>query len=172
LTGIGPWTVWWNDGVVQTTNSTTGFGPLTLTRLVASQQDDLNTVTTNVFYISKLVDGRCTASMNDITGQVEILVTPCLTIWLTNQTNVVLSWIGNWWLLSTTNLTDLSSWGRPRLQTTGQALLRTHHGSSNSVRPKPSLKTACQASDNILGLVRSVVLWKGLKPEGHGVART
>jgi hypothetical protein len=108
LTGIGPWRIWWNDGFEQTTNSTSGSGPLTLTRTVTPQRFNLNTVTTNGFYITNVVDAHCTAWANDITGWVEILVTPCLTIWLQNQTNVVLSWVGNWWLLSSGDLTN--SW--------------------------------------------------------------
>jgi hypothetical protein len=114
LTGVGPWTVSWNDGVVQTTNGPAG-SPVTLVRTVnPTNSFGVNTVSNNVFYVTNVVDANsCIGNLpGDITGFVTNTINPQPTATVSligtvdNMTNiyssqtvtnrVVLTGIGPW----------------------------------------------------------------------------
>lgn len=78
LTGLGPWTVYWNDGTTQPV-PTTGPGPVIVTRVVIPTNDfAANTASNNVFFVTNVVnsDGCSANQAGDITGNVSVLVNP------------------------------------------------------------------------------------------------
>jgi hypothetical protein len=78
LTGIGPWTLWWNDGTRQT-NSTTGPGPVVFTRQVfPTNSVAANAARTNVYYLTNLAnaDGCIGSQAGDLAGTNFIIVNP------------------------------------------------------------------------------------------------
>jgi hypothetical protein len=81
LTGIGPWTVAWNDGTVQVSN---GPAPFTLTHTVFPTNMFANAASNNVYYVTTLSDVSCLASQpGDITGTNLVVVNPRPTATLT-----------------------------------------------------------------------------------------
>jgi hypothetical protein len=81
LTGIGPWTVAWNDGTVQVSN---GPAPFTLTHTVFPTNTFANAASNNVYYVTTLSDVSCVASQpGDITGTNLVVVNPRPTATLT-----------------------------------------------------------------------------------------
>jgi hypothetical protein len=78
LTGIGPWVVTWNDGLVQT-NASVGAGPVTLARTVhPTNSFGVNLASNNVYYVTGVVDGTLCAGdhSGDITGAVTNTINP------------------------------------------------------------------------------------------------
>jgi Ig-like domain CHU_C associated len=78
LTGLGPWTVYWNDGATQPV-LTASPGPVILTRDVFPTNDfAANTASNNIFFVTNVVSGDgCSANQSgDITGSVAVLVNP------------------------------------------------------------------------------------------------
>jgi hypothetical protein len=86
LHGIGPWTVTWNDGLIQT-NSQVGAGPATLTRTVFPTNVLANAATNYVYYVTSLSDSTCVSEAGDITGTNLIVINPLPTATLTISTN-------------------------------------------------------------------------------------
>ena len=79
LTGIGPWTVWWNDGTVQTTNTSSGFGPATLVYTVAPTNSfGANTASNNIYYVNSVSNAdTCLGNFpTDILGTNTVTVNP------------------------------------------------------------------------------------------------
>jgi hypothetical protein len=107
LTGIGPWTVYWNDGTVQTAS---GSGPVTLTRTVFPTNTFANMASNNVYYVTSVSNAdMCIGNLpGDIIGTNTITINPRPTATLTpfNITdcnegnsfplNVTLTGIGPW----------------------------------------------------------------------------
>jgi hypothetical protein len=88
LTGIGPWTVFWNDGTIQTTNF--GSGPLTLTRNITPTTSSANAASNNVYFVTMVTNGIDTCIGNqpgDITGTNHFLINPLPTVTLAITTN-------------------------------------------------------------------------------------
>jgi hypothetical protein len=86
LTGIGPWVVTWNDGLMQT-NTIIGPGPVTLERTVyPTNSFGANTASNNVYHVTGVVDGTgCTGDQSgDITGVVTNTINPRPTSVLTS----------------------------------------------------------------------------------------
>jgi hypothetical protein len=78
LTGIGPWVVTWNDGLMQT-NTSIGAGPVTLLRTVyPTNSFGANMASNNVYYVTGVADGTgCTGDQSgDITGVVTNTINP------------------------------------------------------------------------------------------------
>lgn len=75
LTGIGPWTVFWNDGTIQTTN---GLGPLTLIRSVVPTNTFANAASNNVYFVTVITNAdTCIGNQpGDITGTNLIVINP------------------------------------------------------------------------------------------------
>jgi hypothetical protein len=111
LTGIGPWTVLWNDGTPQTTN---GTAPVTLLRPVAPTNAPGSSFASNfVYYVTNVVNAdTCLGNeAGDILGTNTIIVNPRPTALITStdvtrcdygQTNtlaVQLTGIGPWTVL-------------------------------------------------------------------------
>lgn len=87
LTGIGPWTVLWNDGTAQTTN---GAGPLVLTRNVTPTTSSANAASNNVYFVTMVTNDVDTCIGNqsgDITGTAQFIINPLPTVTLTITTN-------------------------------------------------------------------------------------
>jgi hypothetical protein len=87
LTGIGPWTVFWNDGTIQTTN---GTAPLISTRNVTPTTSSANAASNNVYFVTMVTNGTDTCIGNqpgDITGTAQFLINPLPTVTLTITTN-------------------------------------------------------------------------------------
>jgi hypothetical protein len=83
LTGIGPWTIFWNDGLIFTNGS--GSGPYTNNRAVAPLPASPNDGSNSVFYITNVIDGKgCVAS--SIVGTNQFLVLPRPTATLVSTT--------------------------------------------------------------------------------------
>jgi hypothetical protein len=81
LTGIGPWTVQWNDGTNQTVGTPGQAGPMLLSRAVLYPTNFFaaNVPHTNVYFVTNVSDyWSCLASvgLNDIAGRVELIVSP------------------------------------------------------------------------------------------------
>jgi hypothetical protein len=86
LTGIGPWIVTWNDGLVQTNSQI--VGPATLPRIVSPTNALANAASNNVYYLMSVADSTCVASPpGDITGTNLVVVNPLPTVTLTISTN-------------------------------------------------------------------------------------
>jgi hypothetical protein len=86
LTGIGPWIVTWNDGLVQTNSQIAG--PATLPRIVSPTNALANAASNNVYYVTLLSDSTCVASApGDIIGTNSIVINPLPTVTLTISTN-------------------------------------------------------------------------------------
>ena len=67
LTGIGPWTVTWNDSFTETVGS--GSGPYTNARPVIPFDPFVNNFSNNVFYITSVSNAdTCAANAADISG--------------------------------------------------------------------------------------------------------
>ena len=81
LTGIGPWTITWNDGIIQT-NATT-----TLERTVYPTNTLPNAASNNVYYVTSVSDSTCVSQPGDITGANLIVVNPLPVATLTISTN-------------------------------------------------------------------------------------
>jgi hypothetical protein len=75
LTGIGPWTVTWSDGLVQTTNAPLG-SPAIATRVVTTNNPLANLPTNYTYTVTALTDANCTAGAGDRTGNAVITVNP------------------------------------------------------------------------------------------------
>ena len=78
LTGVGPWVVTWNDGLLQT-NITVGAGPVKLTRTVyPTNSFGANSPSNNVYYVANVVDADgCAADQpGDLTGAVTNTINP------------------------------------------------------------------------------------------------
>jgi hypothetical protein len=86
LTGIGPWTVVWNDGTIQTTN---GAGPLALIRNVTPTTSSPNAASNNVYFVTIVTNAdTCIGNQpGDITGINNFLINPLPTVTLTIKTN-------------------------------------------------------------------------------------
>ena len=86
LTGIGPWTVVWNDGTIQTTN---GTGPLISTRDVTPTTSSANAASNNVYFVTVVTNtDTCIGNQpGDITGVAQFLINPLPTVTLTITTN-------------------------------------------------------------------------------------
>jgi hypothetical protein len=81
LTGMGPWTVQWNDGTNQIIGIAGQAGPVLLSRtlLVPMSQSGANGPQTNVFFVTSVSDlGGCQANpaFGDIVGQVALMINP------------------------------------------------------------------------------------------------
>ena len=78
LTGFGPWTVAWNDGVVQTTNGPAGTTVTLLRTVNPTNSFGVNTLSNNVFYVTNVVDANsCIGNLpGDITGSVTNTINP------------------------------------------------------------------------------------------------
>src|SRR5262249_48123933 len=81
LTGLGPWTVMWNDGTNQTIGAAGQPGPLTLARTVLEPTNfsQPNEQHTNVYFVTNVTGYsgcRANPSLGDITGRVELVVNP------------------------------------------------------------------------------------------------
>jgi hypothetical protein len=82
LTGIGPWVLTWNDGVVQTNVS--GI----LQRVVSPTNVLANAASNNTYYVTSLLDSTCVANEpGDITGTNLFIINPLPTVTLTISTN-------------------------------------------------------------------------------------
>jgi len=78
LTGIGPWTIAWNDAFTETVGS--GPGPFTNARPVIPFDPFANNFSNNVFYIMSVSNAdTCVANTGDITGTNIIRVNPLST---------------------------------------------------------------------------------------------
>jgi len=77
LTGIGPWVIRWNDGTLQTNNTTSG-GPVLLTRLVFPTNTSTTTPSNNVYFVTSVSnsDGCIGNQPGDILGTNTIAVNP------------------------------------------------------------------------------------------------
>jgi len=77
LTGIGPWTVTWNDTTIQTV-PIAGSGPATLTRTVTPGPFDSNHASNHVYFVTGVSNAdTCIANQpGDIQGNVSILINP------------------------------------------------------------------------------------------------
>jgi hypothetical protein len=87
LTGIGPWTVVWNDGLIETTN---GTAPLILTRNVTPTTGSANAASNNVYFVTMVTNNTDTCIGNqpgDITGSAQFIINPLPTVTLTITTN-------------------------------------------------------------------------------------
>jgi hypothetical protein len=115
LTGLGTWTVLWNDGFVQT-NTSTGPGPTNLTRTVIPSDPFLNAPSNNIYYITNLSnpDGCLANQPGDIVGTNVITINPrpTATITSTNFPNLFAATncnVGSAYAL-TNSLTGLGPW--------------------------------------------------------------
>ncbi len=88
LTGIGPWTVVWNDGTIQTAPQT-GPGPVNLTRTVVPTNSFASVASNNVYYVTIVTNAdMCQGNVaGDILGTNIITVNPLPTVTLTITTN-------------------------------------------------------------------------------------
>lgn len=77
LTGVGPWTIYWNDGTIQTA-SQTGPGPAQITRIVYPTNSFANNVSNNLYYVTIVTNAdMCMGNVaGDIVGQDSVLVDP------------------------------------------------------------------------------------------------
>jgi hypothetical protein len=76
LTGVGPWTVTWNDGVVQTTNAAAGAS-VALLRTVIPFDPSPNAPSNNIYYVTNVANSNgCSANPGDIFGTNVITVNP------------------------------------------------------------------------------------------------
>jgi hypothetical protein len=75
LTGIGPWTVYWNDGTVQVA---TGSAPQLLMRTVFPTNPLLNAASNNVYYVTNITGANtCVGNLpGDIIGTNTIVINP------------------------------------------------------------------------------------------------
>lgn len=108
LTGLGPWTVIWNDGTVQTAS---GFGPVILTRTVIPTNNFANTGSNSVYYVTVVTNAdMCIGNQpGDITGTNLISINPLPTVTLTVATNdffVSTNGMGTGLLETVTNVTS------------------------------------------------------------------
>src|SRR5262249_39560590 len=81
LTGLGPWTVMWNDGTNQTIGTEGQAGPVVLARTVVYPTNffQLNGQHTNAYFVPNVIGySGCLANPNlgDITGRVDLVVNP------------------------------------------------------------------------------------------------
>jgi hypothetical protein len=90
LTGLGPWVITWNDGVIQT-NSSAVAGPVILTRDIVPTNSDFNIPSNNTFFVTAVVNGNSCAAIpgTDIKGLVEVWVDPRPTALMEDLTTVV-----------------------------------------------------------------------------------
>jgi hypothetical protein len=107
LNGIGPWTVYWNDGTVQVAN---GSGPLTLTRTVFPANELANAASNNVYFVTVVSnDDMCEGNQpGDITGHASITVDPRPTATLAPLVATVCNTGGSYTLTAT--LTGIGPW--------------------------------------------------------------
>src|SRR5205823_860671 len=75
LTGIGPWTVTWSDGFVQTNTAALGSG-VVATRVVSTNNPLANLATNYTYTVTELRDAHCTGSPSDRTGNAVVTVNP------------------------------------------------------------------------------------------------
>jgi len=92
LTGLGPWTVWWNDGLVQSA-AVAAAGPVTLTRTVIATNAELNLASNNTFFVTVVSNAdTCLGNQpGDITGTASIWVNPRPTATLSIAANDISS---------------------------------------------------------------------------------
>ena len=93
LTGLGPWTAWWNDGTVQT-NTSSVAGPTNLTRMVyPTNSFGANTASNNVYFVTTVSNAdTCLGNQpGDITGTNVVTVNPRPTATVTTETNTICS---------------------------------------------------------------------------------
>ncbi|HTB84907.1 MAG TPA: hypothetical protein VK742_14720 [Candidatus Sulfotelmatobacter sp.] len=113
LHGLGPWTVTWSDGFIQTTNSLSGAGPLLLTRDIPTNEvhDVLLNLQTNFTFTITSISNQDTCLGNqpgDITGTNLVYVNPRPRATLvTSQTICNGAWNG---VVLRANLTGLGPW--------------------------------------------------------------
>ena len=116
LTGLGPWTVFWNDGTSQTTNKV-GTGPVTIYYTVyPTNSVGANMASNNVYYVTAVSNAdTCIGNQpGDITGTYTVTINPRPTATLQpfNATNCndgtsftltnVLTGIGPWTVIGAT----------------------------------------------------------------------
>ncbi|MGH9615009.1 MAG: hypothetical protein ACRD4P_18245, partial [Bryobacteraceae bacterium] len=77
LHGLGPWTVTWNDGLVQT-QPAAGGGPVLLTRTIIPTNTVFNAPSNNTFFVSGISNAdTCVGNLpGDIVGTASIWVNP------------------------------------------------------------------------------------------------
>ena len=77
LTGLGPWTITWNDGLVQTEPEPVA-GPVTLTRTIIPTNTDLNVISNNTFFVTVVSNAdTCLGNeLGDLTGVASVWINP------------------------------------------------------------------------------------------------
>ena len=78
LTGVGVWTVTWNDGLVQSANTTAGNSATLLRTVAPTNGFGANTFSNNLYYITSIVDtNSCLGNQpGDIRGTNTMVVNP------------------------------------------------------------------------------------------------
>jgi len=163
LTGIGPWTVVWNDGFSQTTN----VSPLIRT-VHPTNSFGANVATTNVYYITGVSNAdTCIGNLpGDITGTNKVIINPIptATLSITNMDFAAFSSTGTNMLLSVdligTNIDVRTAFNYSTV--TNQVL---KHGHPNN----PAFWTTNQITNivsltNITLYVTNHVVLTGIKP--------
>ena len=104
LTGIGPWTVVWNDGYVQTTNASPGSAQTLVRTVYPTNSFGANTATTNVYYVVAVSNAdTCLGNLEgDISGTNVIIINPAptATLSITNTDIAAFGYNGSNMLLS------------------------------------------------------------------------
>jgi tetrahydromethanopterin S-methyltransferase subunit B len=93
LTGIGPWTVYWNDGYVQTTNAGLGNSATLIRTVYPTNSYEADTFSNNVYFVTN-VSNADTCSGNqpgDITGTNTVTINPRPTVYVTGSTNIYIA---------------------------------------------------------------------------------
>ena len=121
LTGIGPWTVIWNDGYTQTI-TTNLDSPAILTRTVVPSDPSLNTFSNNVFFVTVVSNAdTCLGNQpGDISGTSTVRINPRPTVSVVTTNTIcngdsavlqaILTGIGSWtvtWTDGFTNFTEV-----------------------------------------------------------------
>ena len=110
LTGIGPWTVYWNDGSSQVATNV-GAGPVTLERVVyPTNSFGANAASNNVYYVTNVLDAEsCIGSQSgDIRGTNVLTINPRPTVVL-KALNVTNCNDGTFFIMTNT-LTGIGPW--------------------------------------------------------------
>ncbi len=150
LTGIGPWTVSWDDGFVQT-NLSVGPGPTNLTRtVVPTNAFGANLPSTNVYYVTNVSnpDGCVATNLSgDIIGTNMVTINPRPT-----ATLISTNFLG---LFAATNCDLLTPYGITNvLNGIGPWVVRWNDGfvqTNSNVGPGPTNLTRTVVPTNIFG---------------------
>jgi len=110
LTGIGPWTVYWNDGYVQTTNAGLGNAATLIRTVYPTNSFKANVASNNVYFVTVVSNAdSCSGNQaGDITGVVTNTVNPRPTAALLSFNSVDCN-IGPFYTLTNT-LTGIGPW--------------------------------------------------------------